>query len=394
MQIQIPNADTTTLKGVVIPDAFKQPDWVETTYDNFVKKFKEDYSSNKMINVSLVRTLIRKIILDDKVSPSWPLNKKNVQKMLDKMFVAFGDEEFQWRYMLVYRIGFFLSTFAAPSFTPEALILPDQYKKKRKIIIDEFNKRMLSTDETDKEKAIHWVDKQFGALTEEVMKYFKDNREKYPIIDSFESGAKGGKEDLRKLLVAVGLSINAKNEINDVIARSHAEALTPTQFFNYSSQAIVSQYKKSSETAAPGYLIRQLNTLMVGVRLSKLKDCGSKGTLSTKILSKEMLKSMQGKIYRNGSSLEEVPFDIGLVGQTIKLRSALYCVAKDGVCATCYNPGFIEKMHLEDNAGIGLLASSSQAALLTNLTLKAAHTGLSLDKEEVDLEKDIFEFSE
>jgi DNA-directed RNA polymerase subunit beta' len=236
-----------------------------------------------------------------------------------------------------------------------------------------------------------WVDKEFKKLTKEVMEYFREHRDEYPIIDSFDSKAKGDENDLRKLLIAIGLSINAKGKINDVIARSGAEGLTPTQFFNYTSQAIVSQYKKSRETAAPGYLIRQLNTIMAGVRLSKTKDCGTKGRLSVKILNKDMLLSMKGKLSDDGVL---GPERTELIGKTIKLRSSLYCKSKDGICHNCYNPDFIEKMNLHTNAGIGLLSSTAQASMLTNMTLKAAHTGLSLDKTTVDLTQDIFEFSE
>ena len=75
------NADSTTLKGVVIPDAFKQPEWVEKTFNNFIKSVKEDYIKNKMINPSLVRKYFKHFILDDKISPAYPLNKKNISKL-------------------------------------------------------------------------------------------------------------------------------------------------------------------------------------------------------------------------------------------------------------------------------------------------------------------------
>lgn len=294
--------------------------------------------------------------------------------------------------MLIYQAGFYLSTLTANSFTPDSLILPKEFKLKRSKIIKDFKVKMgeASTDQ-EKEKIIIWVDKAFKNLTTEILTFFRENREKYPIIDSIDSGAKGGPDDLRKLLVAIGLSINAKGEINDVIEKSHAESLAPTQFFNYTSQAIVSQYKKSRETAAPGYLIRQLNTIMVSVVLSRQVDCKTTGRLNLKILNKDMLKSLTGKLYEGGTI--DVS-DTDLIGKTIKLRSSLYCLAKDGVCSSCYNPNFIEKMNLHENSGIGLLASTSQAGLLTNMTLKAAHTGLSLDKTSVDLTNDLFEYSD
>ncbi len=390
--MNIKQADTTTLPGVVIPDAFKQPDWVHKTMENFKKIIREDFIKNKTVNTSLVRKLFKEYILDNKLSVAYPLNKQNVNKLLQKLYDVFGDEEFQWRYMLIYQVGFFLSTLTSTSFTPDTLVLPNEFMRKRSKIIEEFKQKMEETKtDQEKEKVIIWVDKAFKKLTSDVLEYFRAHREDYPIVDSIDSGAKGGEDDLRKLLVAIGLSINAKGEINDVIDRSHAEALTPTQFFNYTSQAIVSQYKKSRETAAPGYLIRQLNTVMVGVVLSKIYDCKTAGRLNVKVLNKDMLKSLEGKLYQGG---EIQASDTSLIGTQIKIRSSLYCKAPDGICSSCYNPSFIERMNLQQNAGIGLLASSSQAGLLTNMTLKAAHTGLSLDKADVDLTNDIFEYSE
>jgi DNA-directed RNA polymerase subunit beta' len=386
------NADTTMIPGVVIPEVFKQPDWVARTFESFKTSVKTDYSSSGSINTGLVKKLIKELILDNKVRVSYPLDKKNIGKMLTNMHKVFSDEEFQWRYMLVYQVGFFLSTFTSSSFTPEALILPDKFKKKRNVIIQEYKESQeKATSENERERNIMKVDKAFKKLTTEVLEYFRENRETYPIIDSIDSKAKGSEDDYRKLLVAVGLSINAKGEINDVIDKSHADALSPTQFFNYTSQAIVSQYKKSSETAIPGYLIRQLNTIMVSVKLSKTIDCQTKGRLGVQILNKDILQSMQGKIYDGGEITED---STELIGKKVKLRSPLFCKAKDGICRTCYSPAFVEKMNLTENAGIGLLASTAQASLLTAMTLKASHTGLSLDKKEVDLSSDVFEYSE
>ncbi len=389
-------ADTTTLPGIVIPEAFKEPEWVNKTLDSFLSGVKEDFQKNKVINTTLVKKGIKEIILDNKVPVSFPLHSKNIGKLLQEMYKKFDTEDFQWRYYLLYRVGFTLSTFTGTSFTPTSLSLPAKFRPKKQAVIKEYKKRLEEArNENEREKAIHWVDNAFKKLAKEVLEFFRENRDQYPVVDLLDSGAKGSEDDLRKLLIAVGLSINAKGEINDVIDRSGAEGLTPTQFFNYTSQAIVSQYKKSSETAIPGYMIRQLNTISSGVQLSKLRDCKTTRYLTVKILNKDMLKSMEGKLRMDGSSPTPIdPSDTDLVGKSIKLRSPLFCKAEDGICEMCYNPGFVERMHLRENAGIGLLASTANASLLTNLTLKAAHTGLSLSNEEVDLQQDIIEFSE
>ncbi len=386
-------ADTTSFKGVVIPNAFKEPSWVQETYDRFINKIKEDYRQSNSLNTALVRKLFKDVLLDGRISVSFPLNKKNVTKLMQDMYKKFDSEEFQWRYYLVYRVGFTLSTFTSISFTPESLELPGKFKPMKKKIIDDYHIKLEEAkSEADRERANIWVDKAFKKLTTEVLAYFREHRDKYPVIDLLDSGAKGSDDDFRKLLVAIGLSINARGEINDVIDRSGAEGLSPTQFFNYTSQAIVSQYRKSSETAIPGYLIRQLNTMASGVVLSKLIDCKSNQYLKVRVLDKNMLVALEGKIMKGGKEIKSD--DTDLISKDVEIRSALYCKEQDGICHVCYNPGFIDRMKLMDNAGIGLLASSSLAVTLTNMTLKAAHTGLSLDRAEVDLTQDVFTYNE
>ncbi len=381
------------IKDVRVPAAFAEPDWVVETYDKFEQTIKTSYASRGSIDVPVVKKAIREILLDDRVKPIFPLNSKNVHDLVSKMYEVFNNDEFQYRYYFIYRAGFFLSTYVADSFTPEALMLPEKFKSpKAKIIAEYLQKLEEVKNEDDRMEATIWVSKAFDKLGLEVLQYFRDND--YPLSSFLDSGAKGKPDDLRKMLVATGLSINSKGEINDVIERSGSEGLKPTQFFNYSSQAIVSQYQKSHETAKPGYLIRQLSTIAAAVHLSKLTDCGTKRYLSIKIINKDMLKAFEGKLRKTkmGDTLIEKT-EIGLIGQTVQVRSPLYCKAEDGICVNCYNPAFVERMGLQETAGIGLLASTSQADALTSITLKKAHAGLSLGKESIDFTNDIFEYS-
>ncbi len=382
------------IKDVRVPAVFAEPDWVVETYNRFENLIREDFRERKTIDHALVRKLISELLLDGKVKVIYPLKDKNMKDLVTKMYDVFDNEEFQYRYYFIYRAGFFLGTFVADSFTPEALMLPDEFiAPKAKIIAEYEQKREDATTEEETERAIIWVQKQFDELAEEVMQFFRDNN--YPLADFIDSGAKGKVDDLRKMLIATGLSIDSTGKINDVIERSGSEGLTPTQFFNYSSQAIVSQYQKSHETAKPGYLIRQLNTIAAGVTLSKLTDCGTTRFLSIKIISEDMLKAFDGKLRKVGGSLMPITKkDKDLIGKTIQVRSPLYCKAEDGICVNCYNPKFVESMNLKETAGIGLLASTAQAELLTNLTLKAAHTGLSLARDEIDFTEDAIQFSE
>ena len=141
MSLGIQHANENILDNVVIPEAFLPPEWVEKTFETFREEIHKEYQKNKHIPVSTVRKLIKDIIFDGKLTPNYPLNKKNISILLEKMYNVFGDEEFQWRYMLLYKVGFFLSTYSANSFTPDSLELPDQFKPKRQKIIKEYQEK-------------------------------------------------------------------------------------------------------------------------------------------------------------------------------------------------------------------------------------------------------------
>ena len=375
----------------VIPEAFKQPEWVE---DN-LKKFKEE--AKIIINKKLskkeendqIKKLLEKYIFGDKVKPKYPLNKGNLGKTITSMFENIPQNEFIYRYWMLQEVGFFLSTFKPSGFAPEALSLPDKFKKKKEELLKEYQKKVK---DIGKDKAIAWIDKEFDKLTDEVIDYWES--EGINIVDMIRSKARGGPSDIRKMLVAVGLSINTAGEINDVIMTAQIDGLEQTQFFNYSSQAIQALYSKSSETAVPGYLARKISTVAEQVNLSKDKDCGTTNYLEVEVLDKEVLEALDGRMLHNKKLIDSEK-DTNLIGKKIKIRSPLYCKTQDGICENCYNPKIVKKLEMKPGEKIGLLATTGLGdQALVNLTLKKSHTGLSLNLEEVNLDKDILLYAE
>jgi len=389
IEVQSSNSNCLALtEQWITPEVFKEPEWIKETEEKIKKAVKEN--ANKADSVKLFKKLLEKDILKGKIKPRYPLNKKNIARLVGKMWEAFDDYEFIYRYYLLGRLGFYLSTYRPANFSPESLKLPAQFQKKKLELLQEYKKRI--DNGVPKDKAVAWIDKEFNKLTNEVLDYW----EKIGIntSDIVRSGSRGKPDDIRKMLVAVGLSINSKGEINDIILKSHIEGLEQTQMFHYSSQAIQALYAKSSETAVPGYLSRKLSTIMEPIVLSKIKDCGSKKYLELEIQDQDMLDALDGRIMSNGHMIDSNK-DHNLIGKKIKLRSSLYCKAKDGLCETCFNPKYVKKLGLKPGAKIGVLVSSSIGAdALVNLTLKKSHVGISLNLEEVNLEEDIFKYAE
>jgi len=372
----------------IIPEVFKEPEWVKELEAKIKTTIKENLHTGKEIEI--FKKLLEKDLLKGKIKPRYPLNKKNIARLVNNMWEVFDEREFIYRYYLLGRLGFYLSTFKPANFSPETLKLPAQFQKKKLELLQEYKKRIENGVPQD--KAIAWLDKEFNKLTNEVLDYWEKNGIDLP--DIVKSGSRGKPDDIRKMLVAVGLSINSKGEINDIILRSHIEGLEQTQMFHYSSQAIQALYAKSSETAVPGYLARKLSTIMEPVVLSKVKDCGSKKYLEIEIQDQDMLEAIDGRVMSNGKIINANK-DNDLIGKKVKLRSPLYCKAQDGICETCLNPKYVKKLNLKPGAKIGVMVATSIGNdALVNLTLKKSHVGISLNLEEVNLEEDIFKYAE
>jgi DNA-directed RNA polymerase subunit beta' len=369
----------------VVPEPFKEPEWVKELEQKIITEVKQSNFDNEKF-----KKLLEKDLLKGKIKPKYPLTKKTIPKLVEEMWEKFDSDEFIYRYYLLGRLGFYLSTYKPANFSPESLQLPEKFKKRKEELLKEYENKIKSGVPQD--KAVAWIDKEFNKLTKEVIEYWDKNG--IDLADIIKSGSRGKPDDIRKMLVAIGLSINSKGEVNDIILRSHIEGLEQTQMFHYSSQAIQALYAKSSETAVPGYLARKLSTVLEPLVLSKVKDCGSKRYLEIEIQDEDMLEAIDGRVMYNGKIIN-TDKDKDLIGKKVKLRSPLYCKAQDGICETCLNPVYVKKLQLKPGDKIGLIVATSIGAdALVNLTLKKSHVGISLDLEEVNLEEDIFKYAE
>lgn len=368
----------------VYPDDADKPQWVIDRLSNFHKQLEEDVRNNQKLD-NLRDKIIDNLetnILPKGVRVTEPLSKKGVSKLIEKFDTVLDDVAFMWHYYLLINAGFVLSSVIPSSFQPEALIIPDQFIKDKNVAVQKYNDSPKTTED-----ALAFQ-KEITKIAGEVRKYF-DEKGIY-VVDLMNSGAKGGTEHIQSLLLSVGLSINSFGEINDVISNAHVEGLTQTQFFNGSSQAIQALYAKSSDTAKPGYLGRKLSNIAERIKLSTVKDCRSTNYLSLKVRDARMLDSLIGRYYKSKlGTLTKITEKSNIIGTTINLRSPLYCKAKDGICSVCYNEDYINLMKLQPGANIGLLATTGMTGTLVNLTLKKSHTGVGLDKEEIDFNKEI-----
>jgi len=360
----------------IYPEHAKPPTWVMSRLQSFHDQLKID-SESKDFQKKTIKNLEQNIFYP-KIKLPGVLTKKNISKYIHTLSESCNDIEFMWFYYLLMQAGFTLSSVNPSSFQPEALIIPDEFRKEKNEYIKIYNDSKKTTED-----ALNFQ-KNITKLAEKVKLYFDKNN--ISITDLMNSGAKGNISHIQSLLLGVGLSINSFGEVNDVIDNSHAEGLTQTQFFNGTSQAIQALYSKGVETSAPGFLGRKLSTIAERIKLSKSLDCKTTNYLKLKIQDSDILKSLEGRYYKTSLGEKQItPSNKELIGKTIQLRSPLYCKSLDGICHRCYNPKYIKDAKLNSGANIGLIASTGLTGNLVNLTLKKSHVGVGLDKEEVNL---------
>lgn len=372
----------------IYPDNTRPPEWVITKLEEFVKRTNNISKSDKTLGEKNKENIIViKDILFNKPNIKikgliFPFSKKNknITLVVNTLSEMYDDKDFMWYYFIFYYMGFYYSMLKPSAFTPDSLILPKEFQKKKKDLINDLKSKKI--DEIV-------FQKRNNELTLEVIEHL--NKKNVPLMDFINSGAKGDVKNIQEILVGVGLSINSKGDIIDIIDNSLSEGLTQTQFFNNSSQAIQTLYAKSSDTRKPGYLGRKLETVIENIKLSKDRDCGSKDFLIIEIKNRDMLEAFNQRYYYDNKLKLIDKNNEKLIGKKLNIRSPLFCKSSDGICNVCYDQKLIKDLELVRGSNIGLISSTGILGELVNLTLKGSHTGISLNQEEIDFVKDLDE---
>lgn len=365
------------------PDHTRIPQWVQDRLDNFNKAMIE--ANNKNNSEIFCIDALEQYILPPNIKITNPLTKSEIKNLILKISkVIIDGTEFMWYYWLLLNAGFQLSSQYPSSLDNEAFSVPKQFIDKRNNFVKQYNDGKINLVQ---------LDNAFTDLTKEIIADFK--KRGVTVSDIIESGAAGTIDSVRQMIVGLGITINTKKEVTDVIGNSLSEGQAQTQYFNQASHAIQALYAKSADTAIPGFAGRKLSTIMEHIKLSSVKDCGSTNGLTIKIKNKDWHWAVIGKFMfvektlLNKSGIKEITSTDNIVGKTIKLRSPLYCKAKDGICETCLNKQWVDNLNLSAGANIGLLSSTGITGALTTLTLKKSHTGILLDKQQINLLNEI-----
>ncbi len=369
----------------------------------------------------LVETTVGRAIFSDIVPNEVPwssvnkiMSKKELGNILDLSFRLAGAKATVILADKIMRLGFKYSTKAGISICLNDMVIP---KSKESLIAStetEINEIRQQYDEgliTDGERYNKVVDvwAQTGdKVAKEMMnglekeKFNVDGKEVVaPSYNSIyvmaDSGARGSAAQIRQLAGMRGLMAKPSGEIIEAaITANFREGLTVLQYFISTHGARKGLADTALKTANSGYLTRRLVDVAQDIIVTQT-DCGTTDgmevrsvfeggeviqPLTDRILGRTALEDIvnldtQAVLVQANEEVDEDDIEaIKEAGvEVVKIRSALTCKARRGVCIKCYGRDLSRGATVNLGEAVGIIAAQSIGEPGTQLTMRTFHLG-------------------
>jgi len=211
------------------------------------------------------------------------------------------------------------------------------------------------------------------------------------------SGARGSQAQMKQLAGMRGLMAKPSGEIIETpIISNFKEGLTVLEYFNSTHGARKGLADTALKTANSGYLTRRLVDVSQDCVVIE-EDCGTERGLEMRAIIEggNMIVSLPervlgrtaavditdpvsgGVLIAAGTLLNEPEVDLinkASIAQ-VKIRSALTCDTKEGVCGKCYGRDLARGTPVNIGEAVGVIAAQSIGEPGTQLTMRTFHIG-------------------
>ncbi len=270
-------------------------------------------------------------------------------------------------------------------------------------IMANYNMGLITNNERYNQVIDIWTSTN-AALTELSMKRIREDQQGFnSVYMMLDSGARGSKEQIRQLTGMRGLMAKPKKSnagggeiIENPILSNFKEGLSILEYFISTHGARKGLADTALKTADAGYLTRRLVDVSQDVIIYS-EDCGTLRGIEVSALKKneEIIESLEDRIVGRTSlndvydpMTEEVLVKAGehihdhiakRIGESaldsVEVRSALTCEAKQGICSKCYGRNLATGKMVQRGEAVGVVAAQSIGEPGTQLTLRTFHVG-------------------
>ena len=340
------------------------------------------------------------------------MTKKNISAMIDTVYRHCGQKETVIFCDRIMSLGFGYACRAGISFGKDDMVIPDSKAKLvgetealTKEYEQQYNDGLITQGEKYNKVVDAWA-KCSEKVADEMMarikavEFDKETNRQLPMNSVYmmsHSGARGSPTQMRQLAGMRGLMAKPSGEIIETpIISNFKEGLTVLEYFSSTHGARKGLADTALKTANSGYLTRRLVDVAQDCIVNSV-DCGTENGLTMqpiidagqvvaplgqRILGRTALEDIvhpqTGEvIVQGGVMIEERNIDtIERAGiQSVRIRSALTCENRSGVCTKCYGRDLARGTPVNMGEAVGVIAAQSIGEPGTQLTMRTFHMG-------------------
>ena len=383
---------------------------------DIVEKGETEFKTKK-VETTVGRALFSKILPKglpfDLINKN--MDKKSISSAIDtcyrvlglKATVIFADQ-------LMY-MGYEYATKSGVSFCLDDMIIPDtkntilgdaenevkeietQYQAGLVTRGERYNKVVDIWSKTNDQVAKAMMSK----LGKDVKKDAEGKDQEQPSFNSIfmmaDSGARGSAAQIRQLAGMRGLMAKPDGSIIETpITANFREGLNVLQYFISTHGARKGLADTALKTANSGYLTRRLVDVAQDLVVSE-KDCGTSdgvvirpiiegGDVTVqlaervlgRVLAEDLVSPINPEYILKAGTLidEQISQELEINGiDEVKVRTAITCELKYGVCAMCYGRDLARGHLVNEGESVGVMAAQSIGEPGTQLTMRTFHIG-------------------
>jgi DNA-directed RNA polymerase subunit beta' len=386
-----------------------------------VSEYHHDEEGERVETRTLVDTTVGRAILSELLPVGLPfslinqtLDKKAVSKLIDSCYREVGLKDTVILADQLMYTGYHYATRSGISIGVNDMIIPANKVdliKSAEAEIKDIEKQWATGLVTSGERYnkvvdiwSHANDKVARAMMNEIGKETVVDAEGNEVVqDSFnsifvmaDSGARGSAAQIRQLAGMRGLMAKPDGSIiENAITANFREGLDVLQYFISTHGARKGLADTALKTANSGYLTRRLVDVSQDLVVN-MDDCGTlEGIelrpiieggdivvdLGERVLGRVLQQDLEddkGKvIIPNGTLIEEREVEIiNEIGvDLLKVRSAVTCEARHGLCVQCYGRELARGHKVGKGEAVGVIAAQSIGEPGTQLTMRTFHIG-------------------
>src|SRR5687767_2678111 len=357
------------------------------------------------------RVLFNAVVPEELQFIDQTMDRSKIRDLVMAVFEKYGNEVTADFVDKVKNLGFSAATRAGVSISIDDVAMPkDKAEKigateKRVVEIDRQFARGLITEEERYDQTVQqWTD-----TTETVIRGMMGALDKRGSVYMMAtSGARGNVRQMGQIGGMRGLIADPRGRIIDLPIRSNfREGLSVLEYFISTHGGRKGLADTAIRTADSGYLTRRLVDVAQDV-IVRLEDCGDEDGLFVNADEAGMIEPLADRIrgrvaagdvveedgkknarvfVRKGEEItNELAEEIVQAGvKRVRVRSALSCHAKHGICRACYGRSLATGKLVETGEAVGIIAAQSIGEPGTQLTMRTFHTGGVATTEDITM---------